>query len=180
MIKKAGHLKKVLSKYFAAWMGKGHPRWFLGWRGDIDFKGDGAERHMLEKVTGRDAEEERTHPLFRDCERGFALRAQLVDGLLESQMELLRDSIPERAQYILTWYGRKFNKMLQRPLTEKDYELREVGRPISDVKAFKVVRSVLFALGGGGAVVFTVFLVVEGLGDGSGGFIEFGGVGDVD
>ena len=48
------------------------------------------------------------------------------------------------------------------------------------VKAFKVVRSVLFALGGGGAVVFTVFLVVEGLGDGGGGFIEFGGVGDVD
>ena len=47
-------------------------------------------------------------------------------------MELLRDSIPERAQYILTWYGRKFNKMLQRPLTEEDYELREVGRPISE------------------------------------------------
>ena len=43
-----------------------------------------------------------------------------------------------------------------------------------------MVRSVLFALGGGGAVVFTVFLVVEGLGDGSGGFVEFCGVGDVD
>ena len=38
VIKKAGRLKKVLSKYFAVWMGKGHPRWFLEWQGDIEFK----------------------------------------------------------------------------------------------------------------------------------------------
>ena len=52
----------------------------------------------MEKVSGRAAREERTHPLSRDCERGFALRVQLTEGLLESQMELLRESIPERAQ----------------------------------------------------------------------------------
>ena len=98
MIKKAGWLKKVLSKYFAVWMGKGHPRWFLKWQGDIDFKDGGPERgHTLEIFSGRKASEVRTHPLFRDCAKGFALRVQLTEGMLESQKELLRESIPERA-----------------------------------------------------------------------------------
>ena len=132
VIENAGRLKKVLSKYFAVWMGKGHQRWFLKWQGDIEFKGDGPERHTLKKVSGRKAREERTHPLFRDCERGFALRVQLTEGMLESQKGLLRELIPERAQYILTWYEKKYNKLLQRPLTEKDYELREVGMQISE------------------------------------------------
>ena len=113
-------------------MGKGHQRWFLKWQRDIEFKGDRPERHTLERVSGRAAREERTHPLFRDCERGFALRVQLTEGLLESQKELLRESIPERAQYILTWYEKKYSKLLQRPLTEKDYELREMGMQISE------------------------------------------------
>ena len=88
--------------------------------------------HTLENVSGRKAREVRTHPLFRDCVRGFALRVQLTEGMLESQKELLRKSIPERAQYILTWYEKKYNKLLQRPLTEKDYEHREVGMQISE------------------------------------------------
>ena len=132
VIKKAGHLKKVLSKYCAVWMSKGYQRWFLKWQGDIEFKGDGPERHTFEKVSGREAREIRTHPLFRDCAGGFALRLRLTKGMLESQKELLRESIPERAQYILTWYEKKYNKLLQRPLTEKDYELREVGMQISE------------------------------------------------
>ena len=98
--------------------------------------------HTLEKVLGREAREVRTraHPLFRDCARGFALRVQLTEGMLESQKELLRESIPERAQYILTWYETKYNKVLQRPLTEKDYEQREVGMQISEERGLSTGR----------------------------------------
>ena len=44
VIQKAGRLKTVLRKYFAAWMGKGHPRWFLNWQGDIDFEVGGSSQ----------------------------------------------------------------------------------------------------------------------------------------
>ena len=105
---------RELSKHFREWWGEGEDKWFQKWGGDTD-------NRWVEEV----------HPLFEDSERGYQMRSRVVNGPRaeneeerEAHMEWIEElkrGLPERTQWVLDLYKRKYLVKKGKMIEEEDY-----------------------------------------------------------
>ena len=113
---------RELSKHFREWWGEGEDKWFQKWGGDTD-------NRWVDEI----------HPLFEDSERGFRMRSRVVNGpRAESEeekeahmewIEELKQGLPERTQWVLDLYKRKYLVKEGKVIEEEDYRgvMDEIG-----------------------------------------------------